>query len=79
MNAGVPSVSNNSDVHCEVLGSDGREGFYSFPQLKGCEPHQEPLLQPLSGLDADAVSEALDPFGVSQEFKDAVLERGRIQ
>ena len=59
--------------------SDGREGFYSFPQLKGCEPHQEPLLQPLSGLDADAVSEALDPFGVSQEFKDAVLERGRIQ
>ena len=59
--------------------SDGCEGFYSFPQLKGCELHQKPLLQPLSGLDADAVSEALDSFGVSQEFKAAVLERGRIQ
>ena len=58
--------------------SDGREGFYSFPKLKGCEPHQEPLLQPLSGLDADAISEALDPYGVSQEFKDAVLERGHV-
>lgn len=33
----------------------------------------------VGGLDADAVSEALDPFGISQEFKDAVLERGRIQ
>lgn len=58
--------------------SGGSEGFYSFPELKGCEPHHEPLLQPLSGLDAAAVSEALDPFGVSKEFKDAVLERGSV-
>ena len=74
---------------------DGREGYFSFPPLKVCREvghgglgrslvchdlqHQAPLVQPLSGLEASAVEEALLPFGVSEEFVQAVVDRGKRQ
>lgn len=37
-----------------------------------------PLLQPLLGLNEDAVRSALSPFGVSDEFIQAVIEKGAV-
>lgn len=37
-----------------------------------------PAVQPLPGLTADAVREALRPFDVSEEFVAAVLEKGKV-
>jgi hypothetical protein len=37
-----------------------------------------PSVQPLSGLNEEAVREAFKPFGVSEEFIQAVLEKGAV-
>lgn len=37
-----------------------------------------PMLQPLLGLNEDAVRSALNPFGVSEEFIHAVIEKGAV-
>lgn len=58
------------------LGEQTRGGF----QLGGRFALAEiPLLQPLEGLSGEAVREALAPFGVTEEFVQAVLEKGAVQ
>lgn len=37
-----------------------------------------PLIQPLLGLNEDAVREALTPFGISEEFIQVVMEKGEV-
>jgi len=53
----------------------GKNGF----QLGGRFALAEiPMLQPLLGLNEDAVRSALIPFGVSEEFIQAVMEKGAV-
>jgi hypothetical protein len=39
---------------------------------------EAPILQPLTGLSPAAVDEALKQFSVSNEFKEAVIEKSLI-
>jgi hypothetical protein len=39
---------------------------------------ESPILQPLSGLSPEAVDEAFKEFKVSNEFRNAVVEKARI-
>ena len=55
---------------------DGSESFYQFPMMK--ELTEAPILQPLTGLSPAAVDEALKQFSVSNEFKEAVIEKSLI-
>lgn len=53
----------------------GKNGF----QLGGRFALAEiPILQPLLGLNEDAVRSALSPFGVSEEFIEVVIKNGKI-
>jgi hypothetical protein len=55
---------------------DGTESFFQFPKMK--EMAEISILQPLTGLSPDAVEEAFKSFNVSQEFKEAVVEKATI-
>jgi hypothetical protein len=55
---------------------DGTESFFQFPKMR--ELAEISILQPLTGLSPDAVEEAFKPFGVSEEFKEAVVEKATI-
>jgi hypothetical protein len=55
---------------------DGNESFYRFPAMK--ELAKVELLQPLKGLMPEAVDEAFNPFNVSEEFKNAVIQKATI-
>jgi hypothetical protein len=55
---------------------DGSESFFQFPKMK--EMSEISILQPLTGLSPDAVEEAFKSFGVSEEFKEAVVEKATI-
>ncbi|MFM1795053.1 MAG: ATPase domain [Bacteroidota bacterium] len=55
---------------------DGSEPFFQFPKIK--ELAESPILQPLSGLSPEAVDEAFKEFKVSNEFRNAVVEKARI-
>jgi len=58
-----------------AMPSGGKNGF----QLGGSFALAEiPMLQPLLGLNEDAVRSALSPFGVSEEFIQAVMEKGAV-
>jgi hypothetical protein len=55
---------------------NGAESFYQFPKMK--ELAEVSILQPLQGLSPEAVDEAFKSFAVSDEFKDAVIEKSLI-
>jgi hypothetical protein len=55
---------------------DGVESFYQFPKMK--ELAKIPILQPLKGISSEAVEEAFRDFGVSEEFKQAVISKSEI-
>jgi hypothetical protein len=55
---------------------DGSEPFFQFPKMK--ELAESPILQPPSGLSPEAVDEAFKEFKVSNEFRNAVVEKARI-
>jgi hypothetical protein len=55
---------------------DGKESFYKFPNMK--EVADIELVQPLTGLQLDAVHEAFKTFAVSEEFKQAVIVKSEI-
>jgi hypothetical protein len=55
---------------------NGAESFYQFPKMK--ELAEVSILQPLQGLSPEAVDEAFKSFAVSDEFKDAVIEKAVI-
>ena len=55
---------------------DGNESFYRFPAMKELA-HSE-LLQPMKGLQPEAVEEAFHDFNVSEEFKKVVIEKAAI-
>jgi hypothetical protein len=55
---------------------DGTESFYQFPKMKEC--YFDEQLQPLKGLMPLAVDEAFKDFAVSEEFKEAVIQKSMI-
>jgi hypothetical protein len=55
---------------------DGTESFYQFPKMKECYVDEQ--LQPLKGLMPLAVDEAFKDFAVSEEFKEAVIQKSMI-
>ena len=58
-----------------AMPGSGKNGF----QLGGRFALAEiPMLQPLLGLNEDAVRSALSPFSVSEEFIQAVMEKGAV-
>ena len=53
-----------------------REGFYSFPKLDNIFKLNE--VQPLKGLNEEAVQKALKQYNPSEEFIETVKERGKV-
>jgi hypothetical protein len=70
------SASNIRWIFTYRCEEDGNESFYKFPKMK--ELAQIEVLQPLTGLQPDAVDEAFKDFSVSTEFKEAVIEKAGI-
>jgi hypothetical protein len=56
---------------------DGTESFFRFPTMT--EQAEIKMLQPMNGLEAEAVEEAFKGFPVSKEFTEAVVEKATIQ
>jgi hypothetical protein len=57
------------------LGLDSKGGFQLGGRFKTAVI---PIVQPLSGLTIEAVRAALKPFGVSEEFVEAVMVKGAV-
>jgi len=70
------SASNIRWIFTYRCEENGNESFYKFPKMK--ELAQIEVLQPLTGLQPDAVEEAFKDFKVSDDFKKTVVEKAEI-